>query len=198
MIALWLALSAAPAHPLSKDTWSLRTAVRVRGDAVEALAVLEVPFDVVGAAVRQARAADPDTPASVHLEAVSAGYLLELAAQARVEVDGVAVPGAWVAKDHPMNGRGSASEGFFTYLVTFAPAGAWPLDDDVTVRIAHTGFADAPMVYSVFAVGEAGWTVRAHSAQGILPDGPYRIDEPAFWSDDARLRAFEGRFTRGG
>ena len=37
----------AAAHPMSRDKWSLRTAVQIADGKLDAIVVLEVPFDVV-------------------------------------------------------------------------------------------------------------------------------------------------------
>lgn len=193
-IVAWGLAGSAVAHPLSRDQWSLRTAVRLAGDDAQVVVVLEVPFDVVGRAVREARAADPDTPVDRLLEAYGHAMLERLAAEVRLTVDGQPVPGAFGPKEHPLNGRGSASGGFFTWIVEFTPTGAWPLDGDVVVQVVHQDFADVGIVYSAFVDGGSGWRVAEDSSKAVLPEGTYRMDDPAFWSADPRLRTLRARF----
>ncbi len=185
------------AHPLGKAQWSLRTAARASGDAIQVLVVVEVPFDDVGKAVREARASDASTDAGAVVAAYGQALLARMASQARLTIDGAPVPGAFVAMDHPLNGRGSAAGGFFTWIITFEPASAWPLDDDVLLEIRHTGFTEEDLVYSTFADGGAPWTVTEDSSKAVLPDRPYALEDPAFWSPDKRLRTLRARFVRG-
>jgi len=194
-LAIGLAVPGASAHPLSRDQWSLRTAVRVARDDVQVIAVLEVPFDVVGKAIRARREAAPDTPVDQLLSAYGRTALQTLASQATLTIDGQAVQGRFVAKDHPLNGRGSASGGFFTWFVEFRPEGAWPLDGDVTVGVAHGGYTDVDIVYSTLADAGPGWTLAEDSSRQVLPDRPYRLEDPAFWSPDPRLRTLTARFV---
>lgn len=192
--AAMLVWTSAQAHPLSRDQWSLRTAVRLQQDTAQVLAVLEVPFDEVGKAIREARDAQPDTPVDQLLKAYGERMIRVLAQQAKLTIDGRAVAGHFVPKDHPLNGRGSAAGGFFTWFVEFRPDGAWPLDGDVVVQVAHTGFEDTDIVYSALADAGPGWTLVEDSSKLVLPDRIYRLEDPAFWSPDPRLRTLRTRF----
>ena len=52
LLVVALAVPSAQAHPMSRDKYSLRTAVQLTGGKLDAVVVLEVPFDVVTGDVR--------------------------------------------------------------------------------------------------------------------------------------------------
>lgn len=188
----------ASAHPLSKDSWSLRTAIRVADEGVDVLLVLEVPFDEVREALQQAAQAQPDTPPPELVRAYGAKVLERLGGQATLQMNGAPVPGRFSPKDHPMNGRGSASGGFFLWMVAFEPQAGWSLTDPVSLTVSHADFTEESIVYSAMSVAGAGWRVAHDSARDVLPSGPYLIDDPSFWSPDPRLREVTVRFVRQG
>lgn len=198
LAAALLGSTTAWAHPLSKDKWSLRTAVRLQERTAQVLIVLEVPFDVVGKAIRQAREQDGDAPVDQLLARYGREVLGQLAGQASLTVDGRPVPGTFVRKDHPLNGRGSAAGGFFTWIVEFQAKGDWPLDEEVVVEVRNTGFTEADIVYSALADAGPGWTLVEDSTKGVLPSRRYVLDDPAFWSPDPSLRTLRARFRAGG
>lgn len=196
---LGLAL-AAEAHPLSKDKYSFRTALRLDGAELDAVVVLEVPFDVVRVDVAEAMKAakTSDDPAGA-AEAVLDGYrdaqFAAIADGLRLTVDGEAVPGRWVPRDNRLNGKASVAGGFFMYIVEFQPKGALELDDDVTVRVDNQGYPEAPMVYSAMVLSGEGWSLASQEPD-VLPDGPYDLNDPRFWVEDPRLRKVGARWTR--
>lgn len=197
---LLAALAVADAHPLARDRYSLRAALRLDGDRVDALVVLEIPFDVVVKSLGgelQASGVDPASASAREArDAWTASVWKRLADGLVLTVDGVVPAGAWAPSDNRYNGKGVASEGFFLYVVEFRPAGPITLDGDVTLDLVNTGWTDAPMSYSAVVMPGKGWTVTEHSLSGVLPDRPYDLNDPAFWVDDPGLRALRARFVK--
>lgn len=192
----------AEAHPMSRDQWSLRTAVQLVADKLDAVVVLEVPFDVVAKALKPgldaARAQGQAAPAAA--DAVIQGYAKQhfdtLARHLTLTVDGKPVPGTWRPSANRLNGKGAVEGGFFLYIVEFAPAGTPKLDDDVTLVVDDKAYPDAPMVYSAMVVAGTGWKVVSNSAAKLLPTRPYDLNAPDFWVSDPSLRRVEARFQR--
>ncbi len=201
---MWL-LAAALAHPGSRELYSLRTAVRLDGDRLDAVVVVEVPFDVVMARLRPViapfRERGDAEGARGAIEADKAARFEEIARTITLTVDGSALPGRWAPRDVPYNGQGSAAGGFFLYVVGFVPAtGARPADrdgdGDIDVRVRTTALAEAPMTYSATALAGGGWTVADSSAAGLLPASPASVDDPAAWVRDDALRDLRVRYVR--
>lgn len=181
------------AHPLARDRYSYRVAVQVGDGGLRALAVLEVPFETVMAALRTADGRPPDRSA---LDAWNRRVWAGMGDHLLLRVDGRVVPGAWRPSDSPLNARGSVSEGFFVYIVEFAPTEPWALRDGATVLLANAGWSDVPMALSAWVVAEDGWRVVDSTAALSLPSSGYDLNDPRYWSDDPALRLLEARFAR--
>lgn len=201
LVGLWVS-GAAHAHPMSRDQWSLRTAVQLVADKLDAVVVLEVPFDVVAKALKPgldaARSQGQAAPTAA--DAVIQGYAKQhfdtLAKHLTLTVDGRSVPGAWRPSANRLNGKGAVEGGFFLYIVEFVPSGPLPLDADVTLVVDDRAYLDAPMVYSAMVVAGTGWKVVSSSAAKLLPARPYDLNAPDFWVADPALRRVEARFQR--
>lgn len=199
---LWMALLwslAASAHPLSRDKYSLRTQVRVELGKVEAVVVLEVPFDVVMQELRgelEIAQEKGREAARAVLDAYAQRQFRQLGDGLSVTVDGKRIEGRWRAKSSPYNGKGAVTEGFFMYIVEFVPSGSVALDDDVTLVVANTSYADKPMAYSAWAVEGQDWAVAESSAHKSLPTRSYDPTSPDFWVEDPALRTLTVRVTR--
>ncbi len=196
-----LIASLALAHPMSRDKYSLRTAVRADRERLEAVVVLEVPFDVVMADIKSQLEAAREQPggrkvAQDVVDAYAQKQFATMAAGLSLTVDGAAVPGRFQAKQSPYNGKGAVSEGFFVYIVEFRAAGEVPLDDDITVVVSNAAYAEAQMVYSAWAFPSSDYEVVSHSASSKLPARAYDPVDSAFWVDDAALRTFEARLKK--
>lgn len=198
ILALWLA--SASAHPLSRELFSFRTALRLDGDRLDALVVLEIPFDVVMAGLRERLGTDKpalDDPASrAAVDAWNQRIWEKMADGLLLVADGQIVPGRWKPSGSRYNGQGAVTEGFFLYVVEFEAAAPLPESTSHTVRVTNIGWPDAPMAWSGVVFPGAGWTVTQSSTTGILPDRPYALDDAAFWVADPSLRTVEGRWTR--
>ncbi len=199
MVAL-LTASVASAHPMSRVDYSMRAAIQFDGDHLEAVVVMEVPFDVVAADLRAgmeaARSAtEPSHQAQQVLDAYSHKVWDQMGQGLRVRVDGQVVPGTWGPKDNRLNGKGAVTGGFFLYMVEFKPSAPLKLDQDVDVVIENWGLADKPMVYSAMVVAGRGWKVTMDSSRVALPNAPYNVDDPRFWTRDLSLRRLEARFV---
>lgn len=197
-------LPAAHAHPMSRDKYSLRTALRLQdtGGApeLEAVVVLEVPFQVVMGALEEelkaARASDEGRAAAKRvLDGHSEDVWAKMASQLTITVDGKPLEGSWGPQDSRFNGKGAVTEGFFIYIVEFTPTDL-TLDEDVTVQVTNRGWTDVPMVYSAMVLDGPPWTAVDHSLEGVLPDKPYDLNDPAFWLEDESLRMVTVRYTR--
>lgn len=204
LLAVWASLglsSGASAHPMSREDWSLRTAVQVDADRLDVVVVLEVPFDVVskelGADMTAARdAADPAASAQKVLDAYTRGHWDRLAAGLKLWVNGEPVSGHWAPKNSRLNGKGAVSAGFFMYIVEFVPDAPWVLGDEVDVMVGNVAYAHAPMVYSAMVVTGTPWQVAWDTARLSLPSGAYNVDDPRFWVRDVRLRALRAHVVR--
>lgn len=200
MVVALLTASVAVAHPMSRVDYSMRAAVQVDGDHLEAVVVMEVPFDVVAADLRAGMEAareanDPSHQAQQVLDAYSHRVWDTMGQGLRVRVDGQVVPGSWGPKDNRLNGKGAVTGGFFLYMVEFRPAAPLRLDGDVDVVIENWGYADKPMVYSAMVVAGGGWKVTMDSSRVALPNAPYNVDDPRFWTRNLSLRRLEARFV---
>lgn len=190
----------AHAHPMSRVDYSMRAAVQLDGDHLEAVVVMEVPFDVVAADLRAGMeaartAAEPTAQAQQVLDAYSHKVWDQLGQGLRVRVNGQVVPGTWGPKDNRLNGKGAVTGGFFLYMVEFRPAAPLVLGKSVDVVIENWGMADKPMVYSAMVVPGRGWTVTMDSSRIALPNAPYNVDDPRFWTRNLSLRRLEARFA---
>jgi hypothetical protein len=195
-----LTASVASAHPMSRVDYSMRTAIQLDGDRLEAVVVMEVPFDVVAADLRAgmeaARSAnDPSHQAQQVLDAYSHKVWDQLGQGLRVRVNGQVVPGSWGPKENRLNGKGAVTGGFFLYMVEFKPAAPLQLGPGVDVVVENWGMADKPMVYSAMVVAGRGWTVTMDSSRVALPNAPYNVDDPRFWTRNLSLRRLEARFV---
>ncbi|MCB9679928.1 MAG: hypothetical protein H6733_00525 [Alphaproteobacteria bacterium] len=191
----------AAAHPMSRDKWSLRTAVQIADGKLDAIVVLEVPFDVVTkdlkADMDAARAApDASKAAQQVLDAYTKAHWDRLGKGLTLQIDGKKVAGSWKPRDNRLNGKGAVTGGFFMYIVEFVPDAPLTLGTPVTITIDDAGYADVDMVYSAMVVAGDGWTVEDNSAAKLLPATPYDINNPAFWVADPALRHLAARFAR--
>lgn len=201
MLPILLLAVSAQAHPMSRDAYSMRSAVRVAGEKIETVVILEVPFAEVTKTIGPAAEAlkgQPDAAAKMTtlLDGLMATQVAGLGAGLQLQVNGAVVDGSWGPRSSPYNGKGSASEGFFMYIVEFTPASPWSLADSLTVQLTNTAWTDVQLVLSATALGGQGWTVTGSSAKDLLPDRAYDAQDPEFWIDDPRLRKLELSFRR--
>jgi hypothetical protein len=204
----WLAMELAVAHPMSRDRYSLRAALRMDGDRLSALVVLEVPFDVVMASLKAdvdatdiARVGPDGLPAAEDarrlLDTHNATIWRQLGEGLILVANGAPVPGAWGPSDSRFNGKGSVTEGFFMYVIEFRAAEGWSAPADLDLTLYDAAWPDVPMSYSAYVEAGRGWAVRSNSAAAALPARPYDLNDPAFWVDDPALRVLRVRFQRG-
>jgi hypothetical protein len=198
---LWLLCALALAHPLSRDRYSLRTAVRVEADRTDVLVVLEIPFDVVMKDVRAGLdaagvSAEGGAPAREVLDRYNQSVWRRLADGLLLLVDGQPVAGSWVPSSNRYNGKGAVTEGFFVYIVEHRPAAPLALGPEPSITVVNTAWPDAPMAYSAYVAAGPGWTVASSSAARLLPERPYDLNDASFWVDDAALRLLTARFRR--
>lgn len=191
----------AAAHPLSKDTWSLRSAVQAQADALDVVVVLEVPFAVVTKDLRERMDAvrasgEGSKGAQAVLDAYAKEHWARMAKGLKLTVDGKAVEGSWRPRDNRYNGKGAVDGGFFMYIVEFVPTSGWSLDGDVTVVVENAAYPDEDMVYSGLVLSSPPWTVTRDSSKDVLPDRPYDLRSPDFWLPDASLRKLVARFVK--
>lgn len=191
----------AGAHPLSRDQWSLRSAVQLADQKLDVVVVLEVPFAVVAKDLKPMLDAARQAPnAAQAAEQVITDYAKKhwdaLGKACTLTVDGKKVAGAWRASSNRLNGKGAVEGGFFLYIVEFAPSAPLVLDGDVTIVVDDKAYLDAPMVYSAFVHAGAGWKVASNSAAKLLPARPYDLNAPDFWVSDPALRRLEARFVK--
>ncbi len=193
LVALAAAAPSVDAHPLARDRYSYRVAVQRGADGLRALAVLEVPFEVVMAGLRTPDGGTPDRAA---LDAWNRRVWREMGDHLLLLVDGRVVPGTWRPSDSRFNAAGSVAEGFFVYIVAFTPDAPWTLGPTTDVVVANSGWADAPMALSAWVVGEDGWRVTHNTAVRSLPADGYDVHDARYWSADPALRLLEARFER--
>lgn len=199
--ALLLVSVVADAHPLSRDRYSLRTALRLDADKLDALVVLEIPFDKVMAELKTGldaagTTAQSGAPAREVLDAYTAGVWKELGEGLILLADGRPVPGTWAPADSRYNGKGAVTEGFFIYIVEFKPTAPWAFGPGVSLQVLDANWPSAPMAYSAYVEAGKGWKVAYSSAARSLPDKPYDLNDPAFWVDDPAMRVLSVRFER--
>ena len=202
LVWLWMGLWSAQAlaHPMSRDKWSLRTAVQLAGDKLDALVVLEVPFDVVSADLKagldEARASEnPARSAQQVLDGYAKKHWDQLAAGLTLTVNGAPVEGAWTPRNNRMNGKGAANGGFFMYIVEFVPQTPFVWDTAVDIGVKNTGYSEPPMVYSAMVVAGEGWRVEKNSTVDLLPKRPYDLNAKDFWIADPALREVSVRYA---
>jgi len=186
LLAGFLWMSSALAHPFSQEEYSLRTAVTISDKGIVPLVVLEVPIPIalkeIGANVE-----DHTEVKRRKIKAYNNQQWNTLATSLTFTVDGTPVSGEWLAIDHPANGK--ATEGFFVYMVSFMFDTAPTFDDDVTVEIVNNAFMDSPMVYSGSATTKEPWVVETSTSKTILGDNESAdLTDPLRWSKDAALR----------
>ncbi|HMU81023.1 MAG TPA: hypothetical protein PKC57_12250, partial [Microthrixaceae bacterium] len=185
----WLLVTLALAHPLSRDRYSLRAAIRVEQDRADVVVVLEVPFDRVMQDLRgglDAAGVRPEAsaPAREVLDRYNAAMWRQMADHLLLLVDGRPVAATWRPSDSRYNGKGAVTEGFFVYIVELAPDAPLQLGRQATLTLVDTGWPDAPMAYSAYVGAGKGWTVTDSSARGVMPDRPYDLNDPSFWVTD--------------
>lgn len=200
LIALCVALPAL-AHPMTRDAWSLRTAVQLAGETLDVVVVLEVPFDVVTSDLKAdldaARtSADASKAAQAVLDRYTQKHFDTMAAGLSLTIDGKKVAGAWKPRKNRLNGKGAVTGGFFMYIVEFVPAAPPAFGREVRVVVHNGGYTEPKMVYSAMVVSGVGWTVAEDSSKSLLPDKPYDLNGPEFWVSDAALRKVSARYTR--
>lgn len=198
---LWLMCALALAHPLSRDRYSLRTAVRVEAERVDVLVVLEIPFDTVMSEVRgglDAAGVAPDAglPAREVLDRYNSSVWRRMGEGLLVLADGAPVAGTWVPSSNRYNGKGAVTEGFFVYIVEYRPEVPLRLGPTAELTVINTAWPEAPMAYSAYVAAGSGWTLTASSTQGLLPARTYDLNDPAFWVEDPALRLLTARFAR--
>jgi hypothetical protein len=196
----------AMAHPLSRDAWSLRNAVKLGPDGVQAVVILEVPADVVMAALRadfegEATGEELDeTVARARVRRWNEDQWSDMARGLELRIDGQVAPGEWSPLRSDANGKGG--EGFFVYVVGFRPkqkrSPIWDLGDEVTLELRDTIAPDAPMFLTAMVATDGPWAVETNSADSVLGRGNSTpdLDDPESWSEDPSLRTLTVTFVR--
>jgi hypothetical protein len=196
----------AMAHPLSRDAWSLRNAVKLGPDGVQAVVIMEVPADVVMAALREDFEGEAtgeeldETVARAQVRRWNEGLWQDMARGLELRIDGQLAPGEWSPLRSDANGKGG--EGFFVYMVGFRPKRAqspiWKLGDEVTIELRDTIAPEEPMFLTALVATDGPWTVKASSAEAVLGDqaGAPDLDDPEAWSEDPSLRTLTVTFSR--
>ncbi len=205
LLAAFLSLPEALAHPFGQQYYGLRTQVRMTATGPEVVVAGEVPIQVVLAEFRRFfRGVVRPGPAE------DAAYMERKLDQLRdgleLRVDGKPAEGAWVNLDDPANGK--AAEGAFTYFLVFEPAQAWALDgDSITLELSTAAYDGLPLWCSAFAGiklldfpgGRSGWTISENSARALIgsaADDPDGATDPDGWSQDPAMRSWRVVYQR--
>jgi len=176
--ALLLVSTAALAHPMGRDEYSLRAGIEADDQGVRVVVMGEIPVADVIMGLGKLSGGKPPTKADQ--ARWTQDRLSELAAAQTLQVDGAPVQLDWQPSDSALNGR--AVDGFFVYVVhARVPQSA--LDADVTITLQDQAWTDKPMVYSADVRARAGWTVKESSA-------------PQDWTADDAARTLKVRFVR--
>ena len=208
-ILLLAAPTAAQAHPFSRDSYSIRQALRLKDERLLAVVILEIPADVVmrelvGEAEAKAREAELDGKeidpkvSRAQVNAFNKRIWGRMAEGLSLRVGGEALAGSWKPLKSDANGKGG--EGFFVYMVGFDPKGKPKFGDEVAVELANTGWSDVPMYYAGLVNVGAEWAIAANNARDVLgaiaeTEDPDPTD-PKGWSQDEALRNLRVTFRR--
>jgi hypothetical protein len=204
--------AAAGAHPMSRDQWSLRHAVKLDGGGLTAVVVLEIPDQIV---VEELKAAeqlaklkveagqDPRTPSELRRALVQEQRKEQwklLAEGCSLTVNGSKVDVPFTPHDTPANGRAMA--GFFLYIVSVELGPEHKLlqgQDEVVAVIQDDAYPTPPMVFSALVKDGDGWATTYDSSAAVFGEdrGSGLPDDPRSWSEDQSLRRLEARWKRG-
>jgi hypothetical protein len=193
LIGLMVATSAS-AHPFSKDTYSLASALRLSDRGLMAVVVLEVPVPVVLADV-QARV-DAGAGKRKALSTHDASRFDGLGAALSLVVNGEPQQVTWRPVENPANGK--VAEGFFLYWVGVEVPLETAWGDKVTATLHNTAYPDVKMVYTGSAEARDAWTVASNTATQTLGVDVASLEstDPRAWSDAASLRKITVTWTR--
>lgn len=198
LLPLLLMPTLAQAHPLSRGNYSLRTALRVSDQKLDAIVILEIPTGVIADAIKSPIAQLGAAPTTEDRMNVLGEYkdaqFQALAAGLTLTVNGQSYGGRWLPRPSVYNGAASASDGFFMYIVEFHPETPLPTGDTLNVTLLNQTYPNAPMVYSAQVLPGTGWLVKSSSASEVLPNEPYDINDPKFWVEDPSLRNIKVTF----
>ncbi len=216
VLSILVLAGSAPAHPLDRDAYSLRSGLKMGPSGLMAVVILEKPTQFVLADL--ARARDPFTgkragearelageeaedsaptrrPGQDEQNAYARRHFQELAEGLTMSIDGVPVEQRFGVRNSRINGK--AGRGFFVYIVelTVPPQPDW--DDSIEVVIRNDGFQVEPMYYSGLARAEGRWSVQSDSAADRLGDdrGSGLPDDPRSWTTDDVLRTLRAVFV---
>jgi hypothetical protein len=193
-------------HPMSRDAYSLRNAVKLGPDGLQAVVILEVPADVVMGSLLEdfeggATGEELDEQvARAKVRRWNEGQWDLMGAGLKVFVNGEEAPGEWGALRSDANGKGG--EGFFVYMVGFRPkskaAPIWDFGDEATIEIRNTIYPDKPMFLSALVSYGDGWTIGSNSAKDVIGEKAEVPDltNPDAWSEDPSLRTLTVVYQR--
>ncbi len=201
LAVLWGYPQPAGAHPMSRDAWSLRTAVQLAGEKLDVVVVMEVPFAVVAGDLRPAldearKAPNAALAAEAAVTAYAQRHFSALGKALTVRLNGAPLAGTWRASANRLNGKGAVEGGFFLYIVEFVPKSPPVLGSAVRIEVDNAAYPDPTMVYSVMVHAGSGWSVSQNSAAKLLPSRPYDLNAPDFWVSDPALRKLDARFVK--
>lgn len=186
-----------PAHPYGPDFYSLRSSLRVDARGFDVIVVVEVPaVEVLRSFLREYGRRD-DYPQEM-IDRFVADQFSAFAKTLSVRLDGQPVPGRWERVDDPRNGK--AGEGFFVFMMRFAPgAGPALAGPSASIEVVAGAFPDEKVFLSAFAEALEPWLISRNSATDVLGDLPANADFNtclSCWSLDASLRTLRVDLTR--
>jgi hypothetical protein len=189
-----LATTQAPAHPFSKDEYSLAHALQLSDKGVQAVVILEVPVPVVLADI-QARM-EEGTGKRRAVKQHDEARFEALGRNLTLTVEGQERQVTWRPIDHPSNGK--VTEQFFLYWVGADVPREEAWGDEVTVTLKDAAYTDVKMVYTGSAAARDGWAVTANSAVDTLGVDPTTLPKnaPEAWSKDESLRTLTVTWAR--
>lgn len=192
--ALALPLSAR-AHPFSKTAYSARSALRVGDGGLKAVAVMEVPAQVVLDDLARL-AGEGKKPGKAHVRKLNEQTWDAMGDGLTLSLNGAPVPGQWKAIKSDINGKGA--EGFFVYLVAFVPRSPLDLGARAEITVVNDGWRDAEIYLSGMARADEGWVVESCSAEEVLGEGSraFSVNDPTSWSKDEALRTLRAVFVK--
>lgn len=193
-------------HPMSRDIWSLRNALKLGTGGVQAVVILEIPADVVMAALLEGFEGEAtgeeleESVARARVRRWNSDRFDEMARGLELLVNGQVAPGEWGPLKSDANGKGG--EGFFVYMVGFRPkqkgGAVWDFGDEVTLELRDTIAPDKPMVLTALVATDGPWKIETNSARAVLGDKAEipDLDNPDAWKEDPSLRTLTVTFSR--
>jgi|GEM_PF-4019781 len=210
LLLLLLLPAFASAHPMSRDQWSLRHAMKLDAGGLTAVVVLEIPDQMVVDELKAAEAiaqagvqagTDKRSPSELRRDLVDAQRKEQwklLGRGVSLTVNGKPVDVAFTPHDTPANGR--AMSGFFLYIVSVKLPADHPAlaGETVAAVLQDDAYPVPPMVFSALVKGGDDWLPTFDSSTAVFGDdrGSGLPDDPRSWSDDKSLRRLEAKWKR--